>query len=352
MKLNDLQLPSALTEIGANCFVNCQALENIAIPATTTMVGANILNGCTGLKKIVLEDRSGDLSGFDKDWKAGISDAVELKVGFRISLDYNGATSGNEAATSIVSVGENYTLPVPKRVGYKFVGWYDGIKDANKLTDENGKSVGAYKKYESISAYAIWEANLNEIVFNANGGEGEMDNQKIATDATIALNECLFTKKGYTFAGWGTTANGEVNYSDKADYMMGTNAQYILYAIWTPNNNTLHFESNGGSGKMSDITIATDAKEKLSANAFTKTGYDFVGWAETENGSKVYSDGDSYTMGTENAMLYALWTPKTYKITYNLNGGQLAVQNKDTYNIETSTFTLNNPTKRGYKFKG
>lgn len=352
LKLNDLQLPSALTEIGANCFVNCQALENIAIPATTTTVGANILNGCTGLKKIVLEDRSGDLSGFDKDWKSGISDTVEMKVGFRISLDYNGATSGNEAATSIVSVGENYTLPVPKRVGYKFVGWYDGIKDANKLTDENGKSVGAYEKYESISAYAIWEANLNEIVFNANGGEGEMDNQKIATDATVALNECLFTKKGYTFAGWGTTANGEVNYSDKADYMMGTNAQYNLYAIWTPNNNTLHFESNGGSGKMSDITIATDAKEKLSANAFTKTGYDFVGWAETENGSKVYSDGDSYTMGTENATLYALWTPKTYKITYNLNGGQLAVQNKATYNIETSTFTLNNPTKRGYEFKG
>ncbi len=352
LKLNGLQLPSALTEIGANCFVNCQALENIAIPATTTMVGANILNGCTGLKKIVLEDRSGDLSGFDKDWKSGISDTVELKVGFRISLDYNGATSGNESATSIVSVGENYTLPVPKRVGYKFVGWYDGIKDANKLTDENGKSVGAYEKYESISAYAIWEANLNEIVFNVNGGEGEMDNQKIATDATVALNECLYTKKGYTFAGWGTTANSEVNYSDKADYMMGTNAQYILYAIWTPNNNTLHFESNGGSGKMSDITIATDAKEKLSANAFTKTGYDFVGWAETENGSKVYSDGDSYTMGTENATLYALWTPKTYKITYNLNGGQLAVQNKATYNIETSTFTLNNPTKRGYEFKG
>ena len=352
LKLNDLQLPSALMEIGANCFVNCRALENIAIPATTTTVGANILNGCTGLKKIVLEDRSGDLSGFDKDWKSGISDTVELKVGFRISLDYNGATSGNEAATSIVSVSESYTLPVPKRVGYKFVGWYDGIKDANKLTDENGKSVGAYEKYESISAYAIWEANLNEIVFNANGGEGEMDNQKIATDATVALNECLYTKKGYTFAGWGTTANGEVNYSDKADYMMGTNAQYILYAIWTPNDNTLHFESNGGSGKMSDMTIATDSKATLSANAFTKTGYDFAGWAESENGSKVYSDGDSYTMGTENATLYALWTPKTYKITYNLNGGQLAVENKATYNIETATFTLNNPTKRGYEFNG
>ena len=352
LKLNNMQLPSALTEIGANCFVNCKTLENIVIPATTNKVGANILNGCTGLKKIVLEDRDKDLSGFDKDWKSGIPETVELKIGFRISLDYNGATSGNKTKTSIVCVGERYMLPVPERVGYKFIGWYDGIKDANKITDEYGNSVGVYEKYESVSAHAIWEANLNEIVFNSNGGEGEMDNQKIATDATVALNECLYTKKGYTFAGWGTTANGEVNHSDKADYMMGTNAQYILYAIWTPNDNTLHFESNGGSGKMSDITIATDAKETLPANAFTKIGYDFVGWAETENGSKVYSDGDSYTMGTENATLYALWTPKTYEITYNLEGGQLAVKNKPNYNIETATFNLNNPIKRGYEFKG
>ena len=352
LKLNNMQLPSALTEIGANCFVNCKTLENIVIPATTNKVGANILNGCTGLKKIVLEDRDKDLSGFDKDWKSGIPETVELKIGFRISLDYNGATSGNKTKTSIVCVGERYMLPVPERVGYKFIGWYDGIKDANKITDENGNSVGVYEKYESVSAHAIWEANLNEIVFNSNGGEGEMDNQKIATDATVALNECLYTKKGYTFAGWGTTANGEVNHSDKADYMMGTNAQYILYAIWTPNDNMLHFESNGGSGKMSDITIATDAKETLPANAFTKIGYDFVGWAKSENGGKVYSDGDLYTMGTENATLYALWTPKTYEITYNLEGGQLAVKNKPNYNIETATFNLNNPIKRGYEFKG
>ena len=352
LKLNNMQLPSALTEIGANCFVNCKTLENIVIPATTNKVGANILNGCTGLKKIVLEDRDKDLSGFDKDWKSGIPETVELKIGFRISLDYNGATSGNKTKTSIVCVGERYMLPVPERVGYKFIGWYDGIKDANKITDENGNSVGVYEKYESVSAHAIWEANLNEIVFNSNGGEGEMDNQKIATDATVALNECLYTKKGYTFAGWGTTANGDVNHSDKADYMMGTNAQYILYAIWMPNDNTLHFESNGGSGKMSDITIATDAKETLPANAFTKIGYDFVGWAKSENGGKVYSDGDLYTMGTENATLYALWTPKTYEITYNLEGGQLAVQNKINYNIETATFNLNNPIKRGYEFKG
>ena len=352
LRLKNIVLPANLSKIDERCFSGCQNLKVITIPESVETIGSNVFDGCIGLVRIILEYREGDLSGFSDMWLSGVPAATIVNVGFRITLDYNGATDNVLENKTIVSVGESFILPVPARIGYKFVGWYDGKKDANKFTDEKGMSLVEYDRYESVTVYAIWEANLNEIVFNANGGEGEMNNQKVATDATFALNECLYTKKGYTFAGWGTTANGEVNYSDKAEYMMGTNAQYVLYAIWTPNNNTLHFESNGGSGKMPDITIATDAKGTLSANVFTKTGYDFVGWAEAENGSKVYSDGDSYTMGTENATLYALWTPKTYKITYNLNGGQTAVKNKNTYTIETATFTLNNPTQRGYEFKG
>lgn len=352
LRLKNIVLPANLSKIDERCFSGCQNLKVITIPESVETIGSNVFDGCIGLVRIILEYREGDLSGFSDMWLSGVPATTIVNVGFRITLDYNGATDNVLENKTIVSVGESFILPVPARIGYKFVGWYDGKKDANKFTDEKGRSLVEYDRYESVTVYAIWEANLNEIVFNANGGEGEMNNQKVATDATFALNECLYTKKGYTFAGWGTTANGEVNYSDKAEYMMGTNAQYVLYAIWTPNNNTLHFESNGGSGKMPDITIATDAKGTLSANAFTKTGYDFVGWAEAENGSKVYSDGDSYTMGTENATLYALWTPKTYKITYNLNGGQTAVKNKNTYTIETATFTLNNPTQRGYEFKG
>lgn len=47
LKLNDLQLFPALTERGANFFVDCQALEKIAVPAITATIGVNILNGCT-----------------------------------------------------------------------------------------------------------------------------------------------------------------------------------------------------------------------------------------------------------------------------------------------------------------
>ena len=45
-------------------------------------------------------------------------------------------------------------------------------------------------------------------------------------------------------------------------------------------------------------------------------------------------------------------TSNTYNITYNLDGGTIGTANPSTYNSNTSTFTLNNPTKSGYRFIG
>lgn len=53
---------------------------------------------------------------------------------------------------------------------------------------------------------------------------------------------------------------------------------------------------------------------------------------------------------TGNKSYTANWTPINYTITYNLDGG--TANNKTSYNIETATFTLSNPTKNGYVFVG
>lgn len=350
LNLRYIELPSAIKEIGANCFVNCQKLHSISIPATTTIVGANILNGCTSLEKIIFEDRDFDLSGFDPEWKSGVPSSVELKVGFIITLYYHNAE--DIVTRGVVSVGEEYQSPVPSRTGYTFIGWYEGATESKQLTGENGKSIGAYEKYESIEAHAIWQANLNEIIFNANGGTGSMENQQIATDEFVTLNKCGFVRAGYTFVGWATAPKTTtVRYKDSSIYTMGTNSQYVLYAIWMANQNILHFDANGGSGTMADMTIATGNRAKLRANTFSKTGYNFCGWAESANGSAIYSSNAYYTMGTENTTLYAIWKPITYIITYQLNGGQCSVANKTTYNIESASFTLNNPTRKGYLFR-
>lgn len=349
LKLVDL--PSSLTTIGDRCFENCTGFTNFLVPASITTVGDAILTGCANLTELVVEERS-TMEGFSQNWKNGVPDTVKTSIGFRIALDYNHATIPGEDAVSVKQDG-GYQLPIPERTGYKFLGWYDSRTNGNRLTDENGQSLSAYTFGRSVTIYALWETNINEVVFMPNGGEGDPFTQEIATDASAALSKNTFTKKGYTFAGWGTTTYS-VNYTDEAEYVMGSNSTYTLYAIWKANKNTLHFDSNGGNGgSMSDMKIASDAKAALLKNGFTRSGYEFAGWAESANGSKVYSDGETYSMGLESSYtLYALWKPKTFSITYKLNGGQTSESNKTTYDIESDSFSLVNPVREGYIFVG
>jgi hypothetical protein len=88
---------------------------------------------------------------------------------------------------------------------------------------------------------------------------------------------------------------------------MGT-ANVTLYAKWAQNY-TITFDKNdaGATGTMSPQTIASGSSAILTANAFTKTGSTFTGWATTPTGAVVYGDGASYTMGTTNVTLYAKW---------------------------------------------
>ena len=55
----------------------------------------------------------------------------------------------------------------------------------------------------------------------------------------------------------------------------------------TESKYTIYFDSNGGSGSMSPMkNISRNAKVTLTKNAFTKSGYNFMGWATSKNSSK------------------------------------------------------------------
>ena len=77
-----------------------------------------------------------------------------------------------------------------------------------------------------------------------------------------------------------------------------------------------------------------------------KYGYqNFDGW---------YNDEAAYAFGSslsEDIILTAKFSnPETFNITYDLDGG--TANNPISYNVESDTITLNNPTKTGYTFTG
>lgn len=87
-----------------------------------------------------------------------------------------------------------------------------------------------------------------------------------------------------------------------------------ILLIGCPNsiqNFTITFDKNdvGATGDMETQIIEEGTSANLLPCAFSKTGWTFQGWATTPSGAILYSDGDSYTMGNANAILYARWAP-------------------------------------------
>ena len=135
---------------------------------------------------------------------------------------------------------------------------------------------------------------------------------------------------------------------------MGTSAA-ILYAQWTADPQTLTFDGNDSDGGTTAAqSINTDASLPLTSNGFTRIGYTFNGWNTLANNSGTsYTNGQSYTMGTSTATLYAQWTANPQTLTFDGNGfggGSTAAQ---TINSDaTATLTTNGFMRTGYAFNG
>ena len=89
---------------------------------------------------------------------------------------------------------------------------------------------------------------------------------------------------------------------------MGT-ANVTLYAKWTANIYTITFDRNdaSGGGFMASQNIPCGSTVNLNANGFSVSCENFIGWATSPNGSPIYANQASYTMGTSNVTLYAIW---------------------------------------------
>ena len=82
---------------------------------------------------------------------------------------------------------------------------------------------------------------------------------------------------------------------------------------------------------------------------FTRAGYTQVGWATVDGGEKVYGFEDIYTKN-EALTLYPVWNTNKYTITFDTNGGSEIAPITQDYG--TKITTPDNPTRKGYTFKG
>ena len=160
-----------------------------------------------------------------------------------------------------------------------------------------------------ILAMSCCESKTYVVTFDSNGGIGAMPFQTFKADSAQMLNSNAFTRCDYTFLGWNTSSSGKgTAYIDKQNIIVSSDM--TLYAQWK-RTYTVSFVSNGGSGDMLPQTFYEGEIQKLSPNAFSRSGYKFYGWyTESLNGvekdRQVYSDAQSIEINSD-MILCAIW---------------------------------------------
>ena len=140
-------------------------------------------------------------------------------------------TGSQQTATKTKDVSLTLKGATFTRTGYTQTGW---------STSDGGAKVynlsASYTGNSALTLYPFWTANTYTVAFNANGGTGTMSNMSMTYDVVKTLTGNCFTKSGSEFAGWATSAGGNVVYANGASVENLTATQgatVTLYAKWT-----------------------------------------------------------------------------------------------------------------------
>ena len=253
------------------------------------------------------------------------ADVTELTVQwtaptYAVTLNTNGGTIADGKDVTGYTYGVGATLPTDvTRTGYTFKGWYDNENLTGSPVTAIGGAETGNKEY-----WAKWEINQYTVTVKPENGKADIT---ITQDYGTPITAPTLTREGYTFKGW----DKEIPETMPAENM-------IITAQWEINQYTITFDTNGGS-EIPPIT--QDYGTEITApDKPTRKGYTFKGW------DKEIPE----TMPAENITVKAQWEINQYTIAFDTNGGSEIAPITQDYGTEITT--PDNPTRKGYTFKG
>lgn len=197
-----------------------------------------------------------------------------------------------------------------------------------------------YRTNYSTGGYKVWRLRNDgnpAIAFNGDGsgacaGSGTFCNFNPSVGGVPILSNATFLGRDHL---WGRLLVGDF---DGARF-------YMTESTNTPF--TVMYDSQGGSSIASGTTVAGVAIESPPGTP-TRAGYSFTGWYTAASGGSPVTF--PYAHGQNSAFtLYAQWTPGTYSVTYDSQGGGAVGPSSWTYG---TSLTLPTPARAGYTFNG
>ena len=240
---------------------------------------------------------------------------------YTVTFDYNDGKTGNATVGVARDTAIDTKIPAdPTKKGYTFEGWFNGednLTAKTVITDD-------------VIYTAKWTPISYTIVLNPGNGVGEPVKLDATYDQKIALPKNTFTREGYDFNGWGTSAGSIKDGAAVKNLTDKGGATYNLYATWKGKevNVTLNFNYEG---KVTETRTGTVGSNKNNAKIDdpVRTGYLFDGWFDAAEGGKEITNQYKFTAkdAEENVTLYAHWT-KGITVHFDGNGYESTIADK------------------------
>ena len=251
------------------------------------------------------------------------------------------------------NVKKDVTLKNPTKTGYTFGGWYEDEEFKTAKVTKIAKTTD-----RDITLYAKWTENTYTVKFDLNKGmkteTGNIDGYpELGYTEAIRLPKAEedVAREGYTLKEWNTKKDGKgTSYGLEDTFFLEKDlpkdkGTLTLYAIWELDSYSIDYENCDETVKNSNPTKYNKSKDITLKNP-TRAGYTFGGWYENyENGEYRNKITKILKTWTKDITLYAKWTPNTYNVTFNLNGGKVT-ENGEVTNLSKISYedTITIPT--------
>ena len=172
-----------------------------------------------------------------------------------------------------------------------------------------------------------------------------------ASRRTATVDKTAYGKRGSSYTIYSPTISGYTpsKSSVSGSFSSESNSATVYYYESTY---TISFDANGGSGAPSSITKKHFTNAALPTATPSRTGFIFKGWGTSSSTSYVsYKPGATFYTNA-NMTLYAIWSAKTYTISYNANGGSGAPGSQTKTHGIKMLLSKVEPTRSGYTFLG
>ena len=239
-----------------------------------------------------------------------------------------------------VEYNSSIELTTPTKEGYTFTGWNTsgGQLNGNTFTLTEAKDITITSTFVVNNyKYIVYHNQMNTSGSGYTLVSADTDEGEAAFGSTISPNTKVYQ---------GFTAPAKKSLTIRVDNSNPPTLNVVNYN-YDRNRYTLTIDPNGGTYTGStSLDLYYGASTTI--NTPSKVGYNFTNWTNTGSGS---ISGTTYTMGIGNSTLRANYTPKTYSVTFNANGGVTTTESK-TVTYDSTYGDLPTPTYSGYRFLG